>query len=94
MNSPVTRYDLVTALFGVLHRHSVASQQSAVEVISPLDHSVRVFGIILSEQVKPILVAPLAITTGRRRPTVGDMWILTEAQGAALVRALRNGIAL
>jgi hypothetical protein len=90
MHSPVTRYDLAAAILGVLSRHGISSARSPVEVLSPLDHAPRLFGIILADDVKPVFARELAIMTGWRPQTIADMWILTEAQSATLIHALRK----
>jgi hypothetical protein len=94
MHFPVTRYDLAAAILSVLDRRGISSAKSSVEVLSPLDHAARLFGIILADHVKPVLAPELAIMTGWRRPPVGDMWILTESQRATLIHALRHGVEL
>ena len=90
MDRPITRHELAAALITVLRRHGIANAQAAIEVLGPPHYTVRLFGVILSDDVKPVLTQQLARTTGRLHPTVGDMWILTEDESAALLQTLRN----
>ena len=78
--SAFTRHELTAALIGVLHRHGIANAEGAIEVLGPPNYMVRLFGVILSDAVKPILAPQLARATGRLHPTVADVWILTEAE--------------
>ena len=88
MNRPVTRHELVAALVSALRRHGVETAQPAIEVLSPPHHTARLFGVVLSGDVKFILAQQLARITGRLHPTVGEMWVVTEAESAALIQAL------
>lgn len=90
MDQAVTRHELSAALVRLLQRNSIASPESAVEILGPPHYTVRLFGIILSERAKPVLTEDLMQVTRRLHPTVADMWLLTEREGAALVQALQR----
>jgi hypothetical protein len=88
MDRAITRHEVAAALISVLRGHGVANAEEAIEVLGPPNYMVRLFGVILSDAVKPILAPQLARATGRLHPTVGDVWILTEAESLALLGAL------
>ena len=92
MDRAISHHELTAVLIAVLRRHGIANTERAVEVLGRPDPAVRVFGVILSDAVKPLLATPLARATGRLHPTVGDVWILTETETAALLMALRSGV--
>jgi hypothetical protein len=88
MTGSITRSELAAALVGLLRRQGITDTQAAIEVLGPPHYTVRLFAVILADHAKPILAEQLARTTGRLHPTVGDVWILTEHECAALIRTL------
>jgi hypothetical protein len=84
------RRELFTALAGSLRRNGIPNPECAIEVLGPPHYTVRLFGIILSERANAVLMPTLMEITGRLHPTIADVWLLSEQESAALIRALRG----
>jgi len=90
MNCPIPPHELAAALLSALRRHGGKIGHPAIEVLSLSHHTACVFGVVLSGDVKYVLTRHLARITGRLHPTVGEMWVLNEAESAALLRTLSH----
>jgi hypothetical protein len=90
MDRAITHHEITNALIAVLRRHGIVNTDGAVKVLGPPDYAVRLFGVILSDCVKPLLASHFARATGRLHATVGDVWILTDSETATLLGYLRN----
>jgi hypothetical protein len=85
MERTLTRSDLSSAVIHILEVKGVANPRDAVEVLGSPGNGVRLFLIIPSERAKLALAEELMRVTGHRHPTAGEVWILDEAQGLALI---------
>jgi hypothetical protein len=90
MERTVTRNDLSSAVVHILEGKGVANPRDAVEVLGSPGNGVRLFLVIPSERAKLALADELMRITGRRHPTAGEVWILDEAQGLALIEMGEN----
>jgi hypothetical protein len=86
MERTVTRHDLASALIHILETHGVLHPEDAVEVLGSPGNGTRLFVVVPSHRAKVVLVEKLMRVTGYRHPTAGDIWILDQAQSAALIR--------
>jgi hypothetical protein len=85
MERTLTRSDLSSAVIHILQVKGVVNPRDAVEVLGSPGNGVRLFLIIPAERAKLALADELMRVTGHRHPTAGEVWILDEAQGLALI---------
>ena len=86
----MTRHELLTVLADSLHRNGISDPEGTIEVLGPPHYTVQLFGIILSQRASALLTPALMDITGRLHPTIADVWLLSEQESAALIRALRQ----
>ena len=91
MERTVTRHELASALVHILEANGVPDPEDAVEVLGSPGNGARLFVLIASERAKVALGEELMRVTGHRHPTAGDVWILDEAQGLALIQMAGDG---
>ena len=87
MDRPITRHELHTALLRLLYAKRVAPLPHLIETIGTPYDGVPTYGVILSGAAKLALSGAIARITGRSDPTVGNMWLLDESEGRALILA-------
>ena len=92
MDRPITRHELHTALLRLLYAKRVAPLPHLIETIGTPYDGVPTYGVILSGAAKLALRGAMARITGRSDPTVGNMWLLDEREGRALIRAAASAI--
>jgi hypothetical protein len=90
MERSVTRHDLAKALIHILEANGVPDPEDAVEVLGSPGNGTRLFVLVPSERAKVVLEEELMSITGHRHPTAGEVWILDEAQGLALIQIAEN----
>ena len=90
MERSITRHDLALAIRHVMVANAVPDPDDAVQVLSTPGNGTRWFAIIPSGRAKAALEAILMRITGHRHPSAGEVWILDEAQGLALVRTAED----
>jgi len=90
MERTITRHDLASAINYILISNAVPNPKEAVQVLGSSGNGTRLFAVIPSERAKGALEGVLMRVTGRRHPAPGDVWVLDEAQGRALVRIVED----